>query len=68
MEKIKNINLTVQEYKEDQTTSLNFRYAFEDENGNEDFLMRSFPICTEKELEFLEKLNTVISDFVLGKQ
>ena len=68
MEKIKNINLTVQENKENQTTSLNFRYSFEDENGNEDFLMRSFPICTEKELEFLEKLNTVISDFILDKQ
>ena len=68
MEKIKNINLTVQEDKENKTTSLNFRYSFEDENGNDHFLMRSYPICTEKELDFLEKLNTVISDFILDKQ
>ena len=68
MEKIKNINLTVQEDKEDQTTSLNFRYAFEDENGNDNFLMRSFPNCSQKEFDFLERLNTVISDFILDKQ
>lgn len=68
MEKIKSINLTVQYNDENQTTGLNFRYAFEDENGNDHFLMRSYPICTEKEVEFLEKLNTVISDFILNKQ
>ena len=68
MEKIKSINLMVQENKDDQTTGLNFRYAFEDKNGNEGFLMRNFPICSGKELDFLEKLNTVISDFVLNKQ
>ena len=68
MEKIKNINLTVQGNKEDQTTSLNFGYAFEDKNGNEDFLMRSYPNCTEKELNFLERLNAVIGDFILDKQ
>ena len=68
MEKIKSINLIVQEDKENQTTGLNFRDAFEDKNGNEDFLMRSYPICTEKEFDFLEKLNTVIRDFILDKQ
>ena len=68
MEKIKNINLTVQEDKENKTTGLNFRHAFEDKNGNEGFLMRNFPICSGKEVEFLERLNTVISDFVLDKQ
>ena len=68
MKKIKNINLTVQDNDENQTTSLNFRYYFEDENGNDNFLMRSYPICTEKEFDFLEKLNAVISEFISDKQ
>ena len=68
MEKIKNINLTVQYNDENQTTSLNFRHAFEDENGNDNFRMRHFPNCTQKEFDFLEKLNTVISEFILDKQ
>ena len=68
MKKIKNISLTVRDDEESQKTSLNFRYSFEDENGNDNFLMRSFPNCTQKEFDFLEKLNAVISDFILDKQ
>lgn len=65
MEKIKNLNLSVTEAEEN--TSLNFRYTFKDKDGEENFLMRSYPVCEDTEMNFLENLNEVIKDFILSK-
>lgn len=65
MDKLINLNLTVTE--EEEATSLNFRYAFKDKDGKENFLMRSYPVCEATEENFLENLNEVIKDFILSK-